>query len=92
MFAPLVFHLHCDKLRSARDGRITFCGMEPPANLTESFMVRDDNQIMSLEMVSIALGEHVLSLCASVLSVIASCCRIVELRRRNCRSQSGGVV
>ena len=55
-------------------------------------MVRGDNQIMSLEILSIALGKHVLLLCARVLCVIACCVRIVELCRRNCRSQFGGLV
>jgi hypothetical protein len=40
----------------ARDGRTSYCDMEPPAELMESFMVRGDNQIMSLEILSIALG------------------------------------
>ena len=89
-------HLFCmcivTKLCYARDGCISFCDMEPPAQLMDSFMVRGDNQIMSLEILSIALGKHMLSLCASLFNVITSWCRFVKLCGRNCRSQSGGVV
>jgi hypothetical protein len=34
--------------------------MEPPAHVMKSFMVRGDNQIMSLEILSIALGQRML--------------------------------
>ena len=92
MLAPLCCACNATPFVFARDGRITYCDMEPPAHLMDSFMVRGDNQIMSLEILSIALGKHVLLLCARVLCVIACCVRIVELCRRNCRSQFGGLV
>ena len=41
-------------------------------------MVRGDNQIMSLEILSIALGKHVLLLCARAL-----CDRVL---RQDCRA------
>ena len=39
-----------------RDDRVFFCDMEPPAELMRSFQKRGDGQIMSLEILSIALG------------------------------------
>jgi len=59
-FGATYVSVYGDKLRAARDGRTTYCDMEPPSKLMDSFMVRGDNQIMSLEILSIALGKHVL--------------------------------
>ena len=39
-----------------RDGRFKYCDLEPPAEVMGSFKIRGDNQIMSLEILSIALG------------------------------------
>ena len=45
-------------LRFIRKGqRIEFCDMEPPTGLMEKWIARRDNQIMGLELLSIALGE-----------------------------------
>ena len=38
------------------DGRSYFCDMEPSQQILQSFERRSDNQIMALEMLSIALG------------------------------------
>ena len=39
-----------------RDGETLFCDMPVPEQVIESFRSRNDNQIMGLEILSIALG------------------------------------
>ena len=39
-----------------RDGETLFCDMPVPEQVIESFRSRKDNQIMGLEILSIALG------------------------------------
>lgn len=53
-----------------RDGKISHCDMEVPEQLMESFRARKDNQIMGLEILSIALG-----LC----SLHMHCCALAHL-------------
>ena len=43
------------------DGAIKFADMEPAAEVLKAFKPRGDNQIMSLEILSIALGEALMS-------------------------------
>ena len=43
-------------LRLLRDRRFAYCDTEPPDVILNSFMKRGDNQITSLEILSIALG------------------------------------
>ena len=38
------------------DGNVTYCDVEPPAEVLSFFQRRRDNQIMSLELLSIAYG------------------------------------
>ena len=38
------------------DGNVTYCDVEPPAEVLSFFRRRRDNQIMSLELLSIAYG------------------------------------
>ena len=57
-------HLFCDARSTPprvaailfRDGQISFCDMQPDAKQLSYFTKRGDNQIMSLELLSIALG------------------------------------
>jgi hypothetical protein len=65
----------------ASDGEIFYCDMEPDSLLMESFKRRGDNQIMSLEILSISLGtplhqlsclRHVAVPVLSGISVFAS--------------------
>ena len=42
-----------------RDGVISFCDMQPSEETLSCFRSRGDNQIMSLEVLSIALGARV---------------------------------
>ena len=39
-----------------RNGRVYTCDMAPPGELMRSFKPRNDDQIMALEILSIALG------------------------------------
>ena len=43
-------------LLCCRDGETLFCDMPVPAQVIDSFRSRKDNQIMGLEILSIALG------------------------------------
>ena len=43
-------------LRGDRDEKVLFCDMEPPSSLMDTFLSRGDKQIMTLEVLSIALG------------------------------------
>ena len=65
----------CVSFPDGRDGKICHCDMEPPAHLMESFKSRKDNQIMGLEILSIALGEPLflcrLATCALSLALQA---------------------
>ena len=47
-----------------RDGNACYCDMEPSATVLTSFTRRSDNQIMALELLSIALGGAVLPCCS----------------------------
>ena len=57
-------HIFCDARSTPpriaavmiKDGRTSFCDMAPSDELMNSFKRRGDNQIMSLEILSIALG------------------------------------
>ena len=51
-------------MRFIRKGqRIEFCDMEPPPGLMERWIARKDNQIMGLELLSIALGVSFAAAC-----------------------------
>ena len=42
----------------ARDGMVSYCDMQPSEKIMRSFKKRGDNQITSLEILSIALGKY----------------------------------
>ena len=45
-------------LTCGRDGMVSYCDMQPSEKIMCSFKKRGDNQITSLEILSIALGEY----------------------------------
>ena len=45
-------------LFSVRDGEISYCDMPVPDHIVAFFKKRKDNQIMGLEVLSVALGMH----------------------------------
>ena len=45
-------------LFSFRDGEISYCDMPVPDHIVAFFKRRKDNQIMGLEVLSVALGVH----------------------------------
>ena len=57
-------HMFCDARSTPprvaavlyKDRKFAYCDIEPPAEILYSFMKREDNQITSLEILSIALG------------------------------------
>jgi len=57
-----------------RDGQFKYCDLEPPAEVMGSFKIRGDNQIMSLEILSIALGAWtawLLCVCSRNVCIVA---------------------
>jgi predicted secreted protein len=52
-----------------RDGKFYYSDAEPPNAIMQSFMRRGDNQIMCLEILSIAFGKFAGAMCVWVLAL-----------------------
>ena len=76
-----------------RDGRFKYCDLEPPAEVMGSFKIRGDNQIMSLEILSIALGawtSWLLCMCFRCVCIVAcQDCRASQKKSPGETSSSG---
>ena len=73
---------------SRRDGKSYYCDMEPPGHLLRSFRPRNGDQIMCLEMLSIALGKFAGCVVWGMRArVLCGQCRIVHLCKPYQRAQ-----